>query len=329
MIGVTIKGIGIANPSRIVSSCEIDTFRGEPLGTTEIRTGIKQRRYSSNETAGELGVKAVKEALTHANFDLTDIDCIISASGTMEQAIPYNGANLHRLLGLKTPIPTFDINMTCLSAVAAINVANALIQNATYKNILLVSSEIASVGIDWNDSEVGGMFGDGAAAIIIGQSSNTSQRVLGSHFETHSEGYESCQIRGGGSTYHPSKIIDEDYKKYGLFEMHGKIAYRLTAKVMPAFLNKLLGKANVELNDIDWIVPHQASNLALEHLKKRLGVPEHKLINILSERGNQIAASIPTAMNELFKHRAIKSGDKVLIIGTSAGLSLGGLIMEL
>lgn len=328
-MSVTIKGIGVADPKRLVESSEIDHYLGVDEGTIESRTGIKQRRYASNESAGELGVKAIHNALQDAKFEISDIDCIISASGTMEQAIPYNGANIHRLLNINKPIPTFDINMTCLSAVAAINVANSLILSNTYNNILIVSSEIASVGLDWNDIEVGGMFGDGAAAMIFGKSIYSSQRILGSHFETHSEGYESCQIRGGGSLNHPSKVIDEDYSKYGLFEMHGKEAYRLTAKVMPKFLQKLLEKSNIQLDDVDWVVPHQASYLGLEHLKKRLKVPEHKLINILSEKGNQIASSIPTALYELLKHRTVKKGDKVLIIGTSAGLSLGGVIMEM
>jgi len=329
MMGVTIKGIGVADAKRIIKSSEIDHYLGIPEGTTEQKSGIKERRYVNDESAGELGVQAVTESLKDASLSISDIDCIISASGTMEQAIPYNGANLHRLLNIGRPIPTFDINMTCLSAVAAIDVANALILNNTYKNILIVSSEVASVGVDWSDTEVGGMFGDGAAAFILGQSKSLTQRILASHFETYSEGYDYCQIRGGGSLNHPSKFVDEGYAKYGLFEMQGKKAYRLTAQVMPAFFRKLLSKANLKLNDIDWVVPHQASYLALEHLKKRLNVPENKLINILNKKGNQIAASIPTALNELLKYREVKKGDKVLIIGTSAGLSLGGLILEL
>ncbi len=328
MAGVSIKGIGISTPSKLVKSVDIDQYLGIKLGTTELKTGINSRYYVKNETAGELGVESINNALKDANLKISDIDCIISAAGTMEQAIPYNAANLHRLLKLKHPIPSFDVNMTCLSAVAAIDVANALILNNTYNNILIVSSEIASVGIDWNDKETGGMFGDGAAAFVLGQTNLTSKRLIASHFETHSEGYESCQILGGGSLNHPAKVESKDYTDYGMFKMNGKDAYRITAKVMPKFLKALLQKANISLSEIDWVVPHQASHLGLTHLQKKLSIPSGKLINILNKNGNQIAASIPTAMYELLKNKPIRNGDKVLIIGTSAGISLGGIILE-
>ncbi len=329
MKGVEIKGVGVASPERLVESVEIDRYLRIADGSTELRTGIRQREYVNDETAGELGVKAAYEALKDAGIDKSDLDCIISASGTMEQAIPYNGARLHKLLKLNNPTPAFDVNMTCLSAVAAIDVANSLILSGTYNNILVVSSEVASVGLDWNDLEVGGMFGDGAAALVIGKTENEKQRILASHFETYSEGYDFCQIRGGGSLMHPRNVKGEDYAKYGLFEMQGKDAYRLTAKVIPSFMTALLSKAGLQLTDVDWVVPHQASKLALEHLQKRLEVPKEKLINILSEKGNQIAASIPIALHELFKNRDVRAGDRVMIIGTSAGLSLGGIILEL
>jgi 3-oxoacyl-[acyl-carrier-protein] synthase-3 len=329
MMGVAIKGIGVSDPTRLVDSTEIDRFLDAELGTTFKRTGIKTRRYADSESAGELAVHSIIKALDDASIGVDEIDCIISASGTMEQAIPYNGANIHRLLNLKNPIPTFDVNMTCLSSVAAINIANALIQNNTYENILIVTSEIASVGIDWANKEVGGMFGDGAAAIVLGKSKSASKKLIASHFETHSEGYDSCQIKGGGSLYHPTKVDCEDYTSYGMFEMRGKDAYRITAKVMPPFLDSLLSKAGLSLNEIDWVVPHQASYLALEHLQKKFSIPEEKLINILSEKGNQIAASIPNALYTLLKQKPISEGDKVLLIGTSAGISLGGVILEI
>lgn len=328
-MGVTIKGIGVSEPRKLVNSAEIDRFLKIEVGSTRNRTGIKSRRYVESESAGELAVDAIIKALDDASIGINEVDCIISASGTMEQAIPYNGANIHRLLNLEVPIPTFDVNMTCLSSVAAINVANALIQNNTYENILIVSSEIASVGIDWNDREVGGMFGDGAGAIVLGQSKSEAKRLIASHFETHSEGYGYCQIKGGGSLHHPTKVEGADYSSYGMFAMRGKDAYRLTAKVMPKFFETLLSKAALSLQDVDWVVPHQASHLALSHLQKRFGIPENKLINILSQKGNQIAASIPNALHTLLKEKPVSEGDILLMIGTSAGMSLGGVILEI
>lgn len=324
-ISIQMVGIGACQPMRKVYSTEIDQKMGCKPGLTERITGVKSRYYATNESATELAAMAVDIALQSSKLDISDIDCVISASGTMEQAIPYNAVKLHKRLGLSSNVVTFDINMTCLSTLMAIDMAANLIQLGRYKTILIYASEIASVGVDWAKIETGGLFGDGAAALILTGSENS--RIVTSLFETHSDGYDYCQIKGGGSLNHPSKI-EGDYRPYGLFEMQGPEVYRFSAKVLAPFLDKLLNNANLKIDDIDWIIPHQASSKALHHMQKRLGIDKEKIVNIISTHGNQISASIPTALNHLIKSKRVKSGDKLLFIGTSAGLSLGGLIWE-
>ena len=325
---IKILGTGVALPKNQVLSAEIDEVFGLSSGQTEKTTGVACRYHANTETATDLAVESIHNALANANFSLDKIDCLVSASGTMEQAIPYNAAKIHARLKPNLPIPAFDINMTCLSALMAIDIAATMIHSQQYNTILIVSSDIASVGIDWQDQETRGLFGDGAAALIISRSTAPTQGLLISHFETHSEGLNYCQIKGGGSLHHP-KNISGDYTEFGQFKMQGKAVFRLTASVIQPFIKKTLSQCDLSLDDINWIVPHQASHLALLHLQKTLHIKPEKVINIIANRGNQIAASLPSALHTLLQSKRAKAGDKILLIGTSAGLSLGAAVLIL
>ena len=328
MRNIEIQCTGTALPQQLVKSIDIDRKLGLAIGNTERESGIAHRYHSDRESATDLALAAIDTALANGRLSIDEIDCLIAASGTMEQAIPYNAAKIHARLGTTSAIPAFDVNMTCLSALMALDLAATMVHAGQYSNILVVSSEIASVGIDWKDKETRGLFGDGAAAFVVRSASDTGIGVVASHFSTFSEGADFCQIKGGGSAHHPSKVSG-DYREFGLFEMRGRDAFRLTSQVIDSFLEELINKSRCTLRDIDWIVPHQASRLAIDHLSKRLKIPKYKIIDILGIRGNQIAASIPTALHELLVSGKLQRGDRLLLIGTSAGLSLGGLVLQI
>lgn len=328
---IQLLGTGVCLPRKQVTSADIDFQQGYRPGYTESKTGVKSRYYATTESASELAVAAIQQALSVNKLAIDDVDCLIAASGTMEQSIPCNAAKIHARLALSRPIPAFDINMTCLSALMAMDMAISLLASGRYKKILIVSSEIASVGINLQDIKTAGIFGDGAAAIILSACdepvTGPCPQVLTSHFETHSEGVDLCEIRGGGSLNHPSKI-EGDYQLYGQFQMKGKELYKLTARIIDGFIDRALSEAGLSLQHIDWVVPHQASAYALSHLQKRLSLPDKKMINIFSTHGNQIAASIPTALHTLMHQNKLKKGDHILLIGTSAGLSIGCMVWK-
>jgi 3-oxoacyl-[acyl-carrier-protein] synthase-3 len=154
-------------------------------GRTLKITGLEKRYFLEDESVDALILRAVNQALENAKLNIDDIDCIISASATMQQAIPYNGAGVHRVLNSKRNIPAFDINMTCLSALRAFDVASNLLE--AYPTILIVTCDIASTGLDWSDIRTAGIFGDGASAMIVQKS--VKGGIIVSNFETHSEGY--------------------------------------------------------------------------------------------------------------------------------------------
>lgn len=323
-----IIGMGTYLPSRKITSTHIDVQMGYPDNTTYCKTGIKTRYYADDRSASVMATHAVNAALTDAKITLDDIDCLIAASGTHEQAIPCNAALIHKALNAERPIPTFDVNMTCLSSLLAIDLASCLLQTHSYKKILIVASDIASVGINWQDIKIGGNFGDGAAALIIASNEKHPQyRILSSKIETYSEGSEFCTIPGGGSKLHP-KYRQTEYMDDCYFKMQGKAIYRLASKVLPPFIDDWLQQQRLNIQNIDWVVPHQASVSALKHMRKKLGIERHKMIDIITEHGNQIAVSLLFALKNLFDNKLVKTGDKILLIGTGAGLVIGGMLIE-
>ena len=320
---INILGTGKSLPSFEVTSDDIDSQCNLEAGTTFRITGLEKRYFLKEESASSLMLEAISQALKNANITIDDIDCIISANATMQQMIPFNGAGVHQLLKPKRNIPSFDINMTCLSALRAFDVAASLLHD--YPTILIVSCDIASTGLDWSDIRTAGIFGDGAAAMVVGATNKGG--IIVSNFETHSDGFEYCQIRGGGTKLPPTSYEGE-YKEIGVFEMDGKKLFKLSSKILPTFINNTLKTKNLTFDDIDWIVPHQASQASLNHIVRMLNVDKSKLIDIFKDHGNQVAASIPTALHELFVAHDLKSGEKVMLIGTSAGVGLGLVVWE-
>ena len=323
MNNINIIGTGKALPKNEVTASMIDKKCNLEEGKTFKITGLEKRYFLEDESVDALILSAINQALKNANLSIDDIDCIIAASATMQQAIPYNGAGVHRILKPKRNIPSFDINMTCLSALRAFDVASNLLE--AYPTILIVTCDIASTGLDWSDIRTAGIFGDGASAMILQKSSRGG--IVVSNFETYSEGFDFCQIRGCG-TVNPPSFYEGDYKEVGYFEMNGKKLFKLSSKILPKFIHSTLESKGLTLDDIDWIVPHQASQASLNHIVRMLKVDKSKLIDIFHNHGNQVATSIPTALHELIMTKDLKSGQKVMLIGTSAGVGLGLVVWE-
>jgi 3-oxoacyl-[acyl-carrier-protein] synthase-3 len=327
---ISILGTGHALPKAEVYSDTLDIKLGHPSGYIEKLSGVRKRYVADVvETAAVLGAQAALGALDSARMDLTQIDCLIAASGTMDQGMPSNAALIHHELGLKdSGIPAFDINASCLGFLAALDNMTWAIAAGRYQRILIVSSDIASCGLNWKTLESSAIFGDGAAAAVIGRTDkDENSRILGANFETYSSGVDYCKIPGGGTRYHPSRI-KEPFAPLATFRMNGKGVFKLTSAYLPNFVTRLLKVAGLTHDELDWIVPHQGSHLALSHLTRRLGFKKEKVIDIFSEHGNQVAASLPTALDIAIKDSRIRRGQRILLIGTGAGLSIGGMVLE-
>ncbi len=325
---IRLLGTGAVVPAEELTSEQLDRRLGLSPGTVLKKTGVR-RRFVETRNAAALGAEAAREALSAAGLGLSDVDCLIAASGTPDQAMPSNAALLHRALGLSDlGIPAFDIGASCLSFLVALDTAACLIDAGRYRRILIVSSDIASCGLDWGKLEASGIFGDGAAAAVVGPAEpGESSALLASAFATISDGAHTCEIPGGGSRHHPGRI-DGPYLPLTLFRMDGKAVFRLAAEHLPGFLDALLAAAGLTLADIPVVVPHQASLHALQYLRRRFGLRREQVIDIFAERGNQVGASLPSALHEAIASGRLRRGDAALLIGTGAGVQLGGMVIR-
>jgi 3-oxoacyl-[acyl-carrier-protein] synthase-3 len=313
-----------------VLSSQLDIKLNHCAGYIESKSGVHKRYFAGpDENAAKLAATAAMKALRSANLELTDIDCLVSASATMDQGMPCNAALIHYELGLSdSGVPAFDVNASCLGFLAALDMISCAISAGRYHCVLIVAADIASCGLDWKSIESSAIFGDGAAAAIVSLAGHgTTSKILSTSMRTYSSGVEFCKIPAGGSRYHPSRI-DEPFIPLTTFRMDGKAVFKLASQHLPDFLDQLLSHAGLERQQLDWIIPHQASHLALSHMTKRLGFCKEKIVNIFSEHGNQVAASLPTALDIAIKDGRISRGQRLLLLGTGAGLSLGGVVLE-
>jgi 3-oxoacyl-[acyl-carrier-protein] synthase-3 len=313
-----------------VTSTELDEVLGCEPGATEKLSGVSSRFFAGkDETTSAMGAWAAEAALQAAGIGINEIDCIVAACGVMEQPIPSTSVLIHHKLGLAdSGVPAFDVNTTCLSFLTALSVVSALIQSGEYQKVLIVSSDLASTGLDWKEPEASTIFGDGAAAVVVeGITENQGSRILASRLETYSIGKDACVLAAGGTRLSPDEDLDA-FMRSIKFQMDGQAAFKLSAQKLPDFLQRILDEAAVTLEDLKLIVPHQASALALDHIRKRLRLPEEKMVNIFASYGNQVASSIPTAFHYAVSNGLLQRGDKCLLLGTAAGISIGGLVME-
>jgi 3-oxoacyl-[acyl-carrier-protein] synthase-3 len=325
---IRIIGTGMALPAEEVSDIELDRRLGLAPGSTFSLTGVKRRFLSTHETAAQLAARACERALQDAGLQWDEVDCLVAASATMDQALPYNAALVHAELGLQAlRTSTFDIGASCMSFLTALDLMSYLVAAGRYRRVMLVSADIATFGMDWKRPHECGIFGDGAAAVVIrrAEASERSQ-LLSAGLVTLSEGIADCRIPAGGSRHHPRRI-GQDIEPLSVFHMAGKQLFRRVAAELPAFAARLLREAGQTMEQLAAIIPHQASQLALDHLSRRLRIPNGRLVDVFSQFGNQVGASLPTALHLAISGARVKRDDSLMLIGTGAGLTMGGIVL--
>lgn len=324
---LAIAGTGIAVPRTMLPAAELDARLGLPAGESERITGIAKRHTAIDETASQLAAGAVRAALTDAGLAWEAVDCLICASATMDQALPYNAAMTLAELpeAREHRVAALDVGASCLSFLQALDLAACAIAAGRYETLVIVSSDIASFTTDYRDLRGNGIFGDGAAAAVVRRTrEGEPSAVLASRSVTLPEGIDYCRIRSGGSRFHRRGFPDHGE---ALFEMTGRPLYALVARELPRFVDALLTEAGVAKAEIDLLVPHQASRQALDHVAKMLGFGEGRMVDVFAGYGNQVAASLPTALHSAIHGHGLKRGGKVLLLGSGAGVTIGGMVL--
>jgi 3-oxoacyl-[acyl-carrier-protein] synthase-3 len=323
-----IAGLGAALPRTIVSSADIEARLGLRSGWIEATHGVRERRAADpalGETAPALGATAAREALEEAGIDHAEVDLVLNASGTPAQTIPDGGPLLQRALGLgDSGVPCFSVHATCLSFVVALDVAAQWLTLGRARNVLVVSSEVARCGLSDEDPDTASLFGDGAAAAVVTRPPEGSDSALERFlFQTWGEHADLAAIPGGGTLRHPN--APGSRPRDATFHMNGPALLRATMRHLPGFLDALLD--GPDRHGLDLVVPHQASRHGLM-VAERAGFPPDRIARTLETLGNVVAASIPLTLHAAARAGRVRRGDRVLLVGTGAGLSIGGALLR-
>lgn len=323
---VKIVSMGKYLPARIVKSSEIEEKMGLEPGWALARSGVAERHFVTDETCAIMGARALEEALEKAGMKYEELDAIVGASGSYDHPIPYNACLIQKEMGKgESGTACWDIDSTCLSFVTALDVVSYLIEAGKYKNVAIVTSEIASKSLNYKEKESSTLLGDGAAAAIITKASEDEpSKIIASEMKTYSKGAYHTYVKGGGNVIHPNdpNRNDEDFT----FTMKGRAILEMAFELLPKFFHQLFKQVDFGIKDLDLFVPHQASKVALEMAKQSFGLSDEQFVNNLETHGNCIAASIPMALYDAIEAGRVKRGDKICLVGTAAGLSMGGLL---
>jgi 3-oxoacyl-[acyl-carrier-protein] synthase-3 len=315
-------------PKKKVTAKQMDKMLGVEEGWSLKKTGVEYRHYVDDENSISMGTIVLKEALKKANLEFEQLDALVGTCGTPAQAIPCTASLLQEAMGMQeSGVPCFDVNSTCLSFVTAVDMISYAMEAKRYTKVAFVASEVASVGLNFNQKESSALFGDGAVCIIFEYDTTKTSGIIASHMETYSSGAHDAQIRAGGSLRHPvahKDVKDTDF----LFDMNGPKIFKLASKVILPFCEKLFFGTQRKIQDMKLVIPHQASLLSLNLIRKKLNLSQQQYMIHVYNHGNQIAASIPIGIHDAIEMGKIKRGDEFMVLGTSAGFSIGAIIFK-
>lgn len=333
-----ISGWGAYLPRGVLTSREMDQTFGHPLGWTEQEFGITARhRAAPDETTSMMATEAARAALSKANWGDGLPDVIIGACGVMEQPIPSTATLVQHQLGLgRSGISCFDVNQTCLSFLAALDVAAMGLATRRWKRALVFSSDIASAGLNPQAPKTRSIFGDGAAALAIeacpdadlDSGLDAGRGLVSIATQTLGQHHALAQLRSGGTRLR----IDQGYDAVvegSYFEMDAFGIFKAAAKILPGVIEQALAQAGVTPDDLDCIVCHQASAPGVEHVRRLFAPKSDRVVSLFATQGNQIAASIPSVLAHALTTGQAQQGNLVLLLGTSAGISATAMVIRL
>ncbi|MBW4655557.1 MAG: beta-ketoacyl-ACP synthase 3 [Kaiparowitsia implicata GSE-PSE-MK54-09C] len=324
--GVAVVGCGSAVPAVALDNDGLSRVVETSDEWIASRTGIRERRIASgDECLRSLATTACQNALEMAGVDAADVDLILLATSTPDDLFGTAG-QVQFALGA-TKAVAFDLTAACSGFVFGLVTAAQFIRTGAYRTVLLIGADVLSRWTDWGDRRTCILFGDGAGAVVL-QATAEGDRLLG--FELHSDGSlsGSLNLAFAGQA---RPLTDETTVTQGTFQpitMNGQEIYRFAVKRVPEVIEKALFRADIGVEQVDWLLLHQANQRILDAVGDRLGIPRDKIISNMATYGNTSAASIPLALDQWVRSGQIKPGDTIASAGFGAGLTWGAAIFQ-
>jgi 3-oxoacyl-[acyl-carrier-protein] synthase III len=324
--GIAIKGSGSATPGTSLDNQGISQVVETSDEWISSRTGIRQRCLAdASGSLRKLAAEAAQNALTMAGVAPLDVDLILLATSTPDDL--FGTASLIQAEIGATKAVAFDLTAACSGFVFGMVTAAQFIRTGAYKTVLLIGADILSRWVDWSDRRTCVLFGDGAGAVVM-QANDTSDRLLG--FELRSDGSQNSCLTLAYQTEPRSLTPDVTVGRgnFAPIAMNGQEVYRFAIRRVPEVIEKALFRANLSVDQVDWLLLHQANQRILDAVAQRLKIPDHKVLSNMAKYGNTSAASIPLALDEAVRDGRIKPGDVIAASGFGAGLTWGATIFQ-
>jgi 3-oxoacyl-[acyl-carrier-protein] synthase III len=318
MINARIAGTGSYLPEKVLTNKDLEEMVETSDEWIRDRTGIKRRHIvADNEMTSDLALAAARPAIDAAGISADDIDLIIVATTTPDKVFPSSACILQRKLGLEK-IPAFDIQAACSGFVYALDVANRFIRTGGAENVLVIGAETMTRLIDWTDRGTCVLFGDGAGAIIL-QASDV-EGVISTHI--HSDG------RHEELLHVPCSAVDSMKAESAFIHMKGNEVFRKAVGTLGLIAKETLASNNIEQDELDWLVPHQANLRIIKAAAKKLSLPMEKVIVTVDEHANTSSASIPLALDVAVRDGRIQRGELLLFEAFGAGFTWGSALIR-
>lgn len=321
MKNVIIAGVGSYVPENVVTNDDLAKIVDTNDEWISTRTGIKERRISLNENTSDLALKASLNALNNSNEEVNNIDLIICATSSPDYFMPSTACIVQGKLGAKNAA-AFDLSAACTGIIYAMVTAVQFIKSGMYKTVLVIGAETNSKLIDWKDRRTCVLFGDGAAAIIL-KEAEAANSFLSMSIESDGTKYKYLEC----PTVPLQNIYEKSLIQRGFITMQGGDVFKFAVKTMVKSIKYILEKSNCSIEDIKYIIPHQANIRIINYATKLLNIPTEKFYINLQNYGNTSAASVGIALDEL-KSQNLNKGDKLILVAFGAGMTSGIILLE-
>ena len=329
MFGINIIGTGSYAPELKITNDDMAKIVETNDEWISTRTGIKSRHYTNGETTWKMGLKAAEKAVEAAGISPEEIGLVIFSTITNDFLTPSCACLVQDAIGAKNAA-AFDLNAACSGFVYSLDTAKRFLQtDDDLKYVLVVSAEVLSRIVDFNDRSTCILFGDGAGAVVV----ERSEKMYSSYLSADGNGGKVLYATANFPT-HPFRTNDADDfgegmdRQDGYLFQDGKEVYKFATQALPTASSKAAEKIGFDIKDADWFIPHQANIRIIETAAKNFGVSMDKFIINLDKYGNTSSASMPIAFDEAVRDGRIKKGQKLCFVGFGAGLTMGAIICE-
>ena len=312
-----ILGTGSYVPERVLTNADLEKMVATSDAWIVERTGIRQRRMAApGEACSDLGVPAARQALAAANVQASQLELILVATCTGDTPLPSTASVIQDRLGA-AQAAACDISAACCGFVYALSVADAFVCTG-YRHVLVIGSEVMSAITDWTDRNTCVLFGDGAGAVVVGPTED-ERGILSLHLHADGRLSDLIHVPGGGSSQPPSaRVVDE---RLHCVKMRGNETFKIAVKTMEGAIREAVAAHGFGIDEIDWLVPHQANIRILRAVGQRIGLPPERVVVNVDRFGNTSAASIPLALDEAVRDGRIQPGQLVVMAAFGAGLT--------